>query len=221
MRIHLLAATALAVAIPASAQQRQDDLLKSMGITIVEPMSAEQLARTRQAVAAEIARAGASGLFEDASDVNGGKARHLPSGLSCPLGKKGQRILYATATAAACETSGNGSLFRASVERAPADATLDWAEQYAQAAAVKEPGYKPWTGMLLTARPKRGSDAIEHRTLQFSSKASGRARNVRVQTGLVRGWLLTERSDSAANAQPNLMADMLSATTFGLAMRTR
>src|SRR5687768_8414896 len=117
MRIHVLAAAALADATSLSAQPRQEDLLKSMGITIVEPMSPDQLARTRQAVTREIARAGASGLFEDASDANGGRARHLASGLACPLGKKGQRILYATATAAACETTGNGSQYRTAVER--------------------------------------------------------------------------------------------------------
>lgn len=221
MRIHVLAAAALADATSLSAQPRQEDLLKSMGITIVEPMSADQLARTRQAVAREIARAGASGLFEDASDANGGRARHLASGLACPLGKEGQRILYATATAAACETTGNGSVYRTSVERALAGATLDWAGQYAQASVSKEPGYKGSTGPMVTARPKRGSDAIEHRTLQFLSKASGRARSVRLQTGLVRGWLLSERRETAANAQSNMMADMLSATTFGLAMRAR
>jgi hypothetical protein len=73
----------------------------------------------------------------------------------------------------------------------------------------------------VVGKPGEGSDAVEHRTLQFSSKASGRERNVRQQIGIVRGWLLNERRESSKNAQPNMMADILSEATFGLSMRTK
>lgn len=221
MRSLALPVIAIALSTPVLAAPPEADVLKSLGLTIVQPMSTEQLARTRQAVAAEIARAGAGALFVDESDANSGRARHVPSGLVCPLGKKGQRILAATADAASCETSAAGNVFRTSVQRTPAGATLDWAGRYAQATVTREPGYKASSGLVVLGTPKPGSDAAEHRTFVFSSKASGRDRNVRLQTGLVRGWLLTERQESPRSAQPNMMADLLSEATFGSSMKAR
>lgn len=221
MRAFGLILTSICLSSSATARPPEADALKSLGITIVQPMSAEQLAATKLAVAAEIARADARSVFVDASDANGGRARHVSSGLVCPLGKRGQRILTATADAASCESSEGDKLFRSSVERAPPGATLEWAAHYAQAVVSKEPGYKASGGLIITGKPREGSDAVEHRTLQFLSKASGRVRNIRQQIGLVRGWLLTERQESSKNAQPNMMADMLSEATFGLAMKAQ
>jgi hypothetical protein len=121
----------------------QKHALARMGITIVEPMSAEQVAATKARVQAEIERSGAGAWFEDRTDANGGKARHRPSGLICPLGGKGQRIVAASADAATCETTNGNDVYRIDVVRAPAGATLESVVAAEQAAVQREPGYAP------------------------------------------------------------------------------
>ena len=142
-----------------------------------------------------------------------------PSGLVCPLGKKDQRILVANPHSAACETVNDGTVYRKSVERAPSGATLEWAAVYAQSNAEREPGYKPSTGLTVTARPKAGSGGVEHRTIRYLSRLSGRERAVRVQVGLVRDWVLLERTETRKDAQPNSIADILNEATFGKSMK--
>lgn len=130
------------------------------------------------------------------------------------MGKKGQRILVATPNSASCETINDGAVYRKTVERAPPGASLEWAAASAQSLAGREPGYRPAPGLSVT-----GSGAVEHRTLRYFSRASGRERAVRVQVGLVRGWVLTERRETRQDAQPNSMADILSEATFGTSMK--
>lgn len=219
MRFSIAAAILLVCPSAVLAQQAQRDTLSRLGITIVEPMPAKELARTKSRVAAELARAGAATVIQDISNEHGGRAVHRPSGLICPLGKKGQRILVATPHSASCETIHDGAVYRKTVERAPTGASLEWAAASAQSAAEREPGYRPSTGLVVSGRPKAGSGAPGHRTLRYVSRASGRERAVRVQVGLVRGWVLTERAETRKDAQPNGMADILSEATFGVSMK--
>jgi hypothetical protein len=218
MRPLLIAAALVAVSCPAGAQQSSKDALARLGIKIVEPMSAKELARTKERIAAELARAGAASFFEDISDANGGRARHRPSGLVCPLGKKGQQILAASADGASCETRGEGAVYRIMVQRANAGATTESAAAAALAGAQRQPGYAPGGGLAVIARPKPG-EGPEHRTLNYVSRVNGRERAYRVQVGLVRGWILTEQRETKAGAQPNLMSDLLGEATFGLSMK--
>ena len=219
MRFPILASILLLCPSAALSRQSQADALASLGIKVVEPMSADELARTKARVAAELARAGATPAFQDISSDHGGRAVHLPSGLICPLGKKGQRLLLATPHSASCETINDGTVYRQTVERALPGASLDWAAAFARSNAEREPGYKPSTGLSITARPRPGSGAAEHRTLRYDSRASGRERSVRLQVGFVRGWVLTERTETRKGAQPNSLADILSEATFGLSMK--
>jgi hypothetical protein len=219
MRFSIVAAIMLACPSIALSQQSQREALARLGITLVEPMSADQVVRTKMRVGAELARARATSVFHDISNGYGGQAIHRPSGLVCPLGQKRQRILVATTDSASCETVNDGIVYRKSVERAPLGATVEWAAAYAQSSAEREPGYKPATGLTVTARPKAGSSAVEHRTLRYVSRGSGRERAVRVQVGLVRGWMLTERKETRKDAQANSMADILSEVTFGTGMK--
>jgi len=203
----------------AFAQQSSKDALARLGIKIVEPMSAKELARTRSRVVGVLTRAGATSHFEDISNENGGQARHRPSGLVCPLGKRGQSVLEASAHSASCETASNGAVYRKNVERASTGASLDVVAVNAQANAQREPGYRPFPGLSVTGRPKAGSGKAEHRTLRYFSRASGRERAVRVQVGIVRGWVLTDRRETSKDAQPNNMAELLSEATFGVSMK--
>lgn len=215
----LIAAGLLLFAPGAEAQRRSDDGLSALGIKMVGPMSPRELAATKTRVAAELARSGTAAFFEDVSDENSGKARHRPSGLTCPLGKKGQRVLSATADSATCETRGDGAVYKTKVERAPAGASLDSVAAAVLSEAQREPGYARAGGLMIEARAKPGSNTPEYRTLQYLSRVDGRERLSRVQIGIVRGWILTERRETKKNAQPSMMADLLSAATFGLSMR--
>jgi hypothetical protein len=220
MWIRNLAAAALALSGPAVAAQADKDALAKMGITIVEPMSAEQVAATRERVRAEIERSSAGAWFEDATDTSGGKARHRPSGLHCALGGKGQRIVAASAEAATCETANGNALYRIDVVRAPPGATLASVVAAARASVEREPGYAPQTGPTIVAHPKPGSGLPDHETLRFSSKVVGDERMSRVQVGLVRGWILTNRRITPkAKAAPFSMGEMMSEATFGIEMK--
>lgn len=214
----LIFAAGLTLACSASAQTSSNKALALLGIEVVEPMSAGELVRVKSRVASELNRSGSTAFFEDISDATGGKARHRPSGLVCPLGLKGQRILLASTGSASCETTKDSTVFRTRVELAPEGATVQWAAGAAQASAQREPGFKPYQGLSVEGRPKAGSNRPEHRTLHYSSRASGRERSVRVQVGLVRGWVLTERRESREKAQPSSMAELISEATFGLQM---
>ena len=104
MRVWVIAASVLLVSPAASARQSSKDILASFGIKIVEPMTAKELTAAKARVDAELEKSGTAALFENVSDANGGKARHRASGLVCPLGKKGQRVLAASMAEASCET---------------------------------------------------------------------------------------------------------------------
>ncbi len=219
MRALLIAAAFFTTPYPANAHQSATDALARFGIKVVEPMSAKELERTKARVAENLARAGATPFFDDVSDVNGGRVRHRASGLVCPLGKKGQRIVAASADGASCETRGGGAVHKTIVERAPADATLDSVAAAALADAQRQPGYAPTRGLSITARPKPGADRPEHRTLQYLSRVDGRERVSRVQVGLVRGWTLIEQRETKTGEQPAMMSDLLREATFGMGMR--
>ncbi len=203
----------------AFAQQSSQDALARLGIKVVEPMSAKELARTRSRVVAELTRTGATSLFEDISNENVGQARHRPSGLVCPLGKRGQFVLEVSAHSASCETANDGAVYRKNVMRAPTGASLEAVALTAQANAQREPGYRPFSGLSVTGKPRAGSGRAEHHTLRYFSRASGRERAVRVQVGIVRGWVLTDRRETSKDAQPNNMAEILSEATFGVSMK--
>lgn len=219
MRFVLAAAILIVGSSAAFAQQSSRDALAALGIKIVEPMSPKELARTRSRIAAELARTGAAAHFQDVSDGYSSNGRHRPSGLTCPLGKRDQSVLEATANSATCQTASDGSVYRQSVVRAAAGATIESVALSAQANAQREPGYRPFSGMSVTGKPKAGSGATEHRTLRYFSLARGRERAVRLQVGIVRGWILTDRRETSKSAQPNTMAELLSETTFGMSMK--
>lgn len=221
MRSSLVLALLLVAPSPALAGQQSQDPLALLGIKVAKPMSTREMARTKARVADELARAGAAALFDDISDEYSGKARHRPSGLICPLGKKGQRVLAATDHWAACETSNDGAVYRTTVQRAPGDATLQSIVLSAQESARREPGYRPSSGLSVTGQPKPGSGLPEHHTLRYVSRTGGSERAVRAQVGLVRGWILTERRETRNEAQPNSFADILSEATFGLSMKEK
>ena len=219
MRIMIAAAALLTGSTAAFAQQSAQDVLAGLGIKVVQPMSSAELVRTRSRVAAELSRAGAASLFQDISNEHGGRARHRPSGLICPLGKKSQRVLAATPHSASCETITDGAVHRVSVERASPGASLEAIAASAVATARREPGFEPFSGLSITGRPGPGTGAVEHRTIRYASRASGRKRAVRVQVGLVGGWVLTERRETKDRAHPGDMAEILSEATFGLSMK--
>ena len=219
MRFFVAAAMLSFVPSASFAQQSSQDVLARLGIKVVQPMSAKEMTRTRSRVAAELARAGATSLFEDITDEHGGKARHRPSGLICPLGKKGQRVLQASPDSASCETSNNGAVYRTNVVRAPAGAALQSVAASTLAAAASEPGYKPATGLSMTADADPESGRPEHRTYRFFSRVGGRERAVRMQVGLVRGWVLTNRRETKHDAPPNSISDVLEEATFGRSMK--
>ena len=204
---------------PALAQQSSKDALARFGIKIVEPMSAKEVARTRSRVAKELARAGATSFFEDISNQNGGQVRHTPSGLICPLGKKGQSVLDASEQSATCETEANGTVYRKNVVQAPTGTVLEAVALTALANAEREPGYRPFSGLSVTGRPRAGSGLAEHRTLRYFSRAGSRERAVRVQVGIVRGWVLTDRRETNKDAGPNSMADLIDEAMFGASMK--
>ncbi len=215
----LIAAILIVSPAPAVAQTSSRDALAQLGIEIVEPMSAKEVAKTRSRVTAELTRAGATSFFDDISNANGGQARHRASGLVCPMGRKGQFVVEASAHSATCQTSNDGAVYRKNVVRAAAGASLEAAASTVRASAQAEPGFRPFTGMSVTAKPRPGSGAVEHRTLRYFSRASGRERSIRVQVGIVRGWILTDRRETSKDAQPNSMADVLSEVTFGSSMK--
>jgi hypothetical protein len=219
--MRFLVAAAMLSFVPSAsfAQQSSQDVLARLGIKVVQPMSAKEVTRTRSRVAAELARAGATSLFEDLTDEYGGKARHRASGLICPLGKKGQRVLQASPDSAACETSNNGAIYRTSVVRAPAGAALQSVAASTLAAAAREPGYKPATGLSVTADADPESGRPEHRTLRYFSRVGGRERAVRVQVGLVRGWVLTNRRETKHDTPSNSISYVLEEATFGTSMK--
>lgn len=219
MRFVIAGALLAFCATDAFAQQSSKDALALLGIKIVEPMSAKEVARMKSRVLGELTRAGATSLFVDISNENGGQARHRPSGLVCPLGKKGQIVLEASAHSASCETSSNGAVYRANVELAPPGTSLDTVAAIAQANARREPGYRPFPGLSVTGRPKAGSGKAEHRTFRYFSRPSGRERAVRVQVGIVRGWVLTDRHETSKDAQSNTVAELLSEASFGVNMK--
>lgn len=74
MRFSVAATILLVVPSAAFSQQSQRDSLARLGIKVVEPMSAREVARTKSRVAAELVRAGAPPVFQDISDEHGGKA---------------------------------------------------------------------------------------------------------------------------------------------------
>jgi len=200
MRVWVIAASVLLVSPAASAQQSSKDILASFGIKIVEPMTAKELTAAKARVDAELEKSGTAALFENVSDANGGKARHRASGLVCPLGKKGQRVLAASMAEASCETKDGSTIYQTRVEKAPEGATLE-------------------TAVAVTGHPRPGSGRPDHQTLRFLSQISGQERLSRLQIGVVRGWVLTERRiTSNKNAKPSTMADVLSEATFGTGM---
>lgn len=203
------------------AQQSPEAALARLGIRVAEPMSEKEVTRMRSRVAAELARAGATALFDDATDEYSGKARHRPSGLTCPLGKKGQRVLQASPDAAVCEVSSNNAVYRTTVVRVPADAVLESVAASAFATATTEPGYRPATGLSVTARADPKSGRPEHRTYRFFSRVGGRERAVRVQVGLIRGWALTQRREARPDAALPNLSDILEEASFGTSMKSK
>jgi hypothetical protein len=207
---------------PAGAQQSPKDVLASLGIKVVEPMTAKELAATKVRVDAELAKSGTAALFDNVSDANGGKARHRASGLVCPLVKKGQRVLAASTDQASCETKDGSTVYRTGVQKAAEGATLETVAAEALADAQKEPGYAASGGVSVAAHPRPGSDLPDHQTLRFRSRIDGHDRASRLQIGVVRGWILTERRETPnSNAQPSVMGDVLSEATFGTNLITQ
>ena len=143
---------------------------------MVEPMTAKELAVTKMRVDAELAKSGTAALFDNVSDANSGKARHLASGLVCPLGKKGQRVLAASVDQASCETKDGSTVYETKVERAPEGATLETVAAKALADAQKEPGYAASGGVSVNGHPRPGSGLPDHQTLRFLSRIDGHVR---------------------------------------------
>ena len=222
MRAWLIIAGGLMIPGAAGAQQSPKDVLASFGIKMVEPMTAKELAATEVRVDAELARSGTAALFDNVSDANGGKARHRASGLVCPLGKKGQRVVAASMDQASCETKDGSTAYETEVEKAPEGTTLETAAAKALADAQKEPGYAASGGISVIGHPRPGSGLPDHQTLRFLSRIDGHERFSRLQVGVVRGWVLTERRESPnTNAQPSGMNDVLGEATFGTNMTTQ
>lgn len=222
MRAWVIAAGVLMIPGAAGAQQSPKDALASFGIKMVKPMTAKELAATKMRVDAELAKSGTAALFDNVSDANGGKARHLASGLVCPLGKKGQRVLAASIDQASCETKDGSTVYETKVEKAPEGATLETVAAKALADAQKEPGYAASGGVSVNGHPRPGSGLPDHQTLRFLSRIDGHERVSRLQIGVVRGWVLTERRETPnTNAQPSGMGDILSEATFGTSMTTQ
>jgi hypothetical protein len=221
MRSALITVGLLMISSSADAQQSSKDALARLGIKIVEPMSAKEMAATKSRVASELARSGTAALFDDISDATGGRVRHRASGLVCPLGKKGQRVLAASSDAVACETSNGSAVYKTNVARAPAGATLESVAAAALAEAQRERGYTPYGGLSVIARHKEGSGRPDHRTFRYLSRVGGPQRVSQVQIGLVRDWILVERRETSKTTaqQPFTMSDLLSEATFGLSMR--
>lgn len=219
MRLFATAVVILACSSSVAAQQPANPLA-ALGIKIVEPMTAAELAAIKAQIAAELASSQMTPFFEDISTPNGGQVRHRQSGLKCPFGKNGQRV-QATAQSAVCETIDDGATFRTTVVLAPANTTLASATASAQAAAEREPGYKPFRGPVVTAHPKPGSGQPDHNTIRFFSKAGGQKHAVRLQVGLVRGWLLTSRKETKDFGQTTGMAELLQEATFGVGMEQK
>ena len=222
MRAWVIVAGVLLIPAAAGAQQSPKDVLASFGIKIVEPMTAKELAATKARVDAELAKSGTAALFDNISDTNGGKARHRASGLVCPLGKKGQRVLAASMDQASCETKDGSTVYKTEVEKAPEAATLETVAAKALADAQKEPGYTASGGVLITGHPRPGSGLPDHQTFRFLSRIDGHERVSRLQIGIVRSWILTERRETpTTNAQPSGMGDILGEATFGTNMTTQ
>lgn len=222
MRLWVIAAGILLVPGAVSAQQSDEDVLASMGIKIVQPMTARELAETKRRVAAELARSGHAALFDDISDSGGGKVRHRPSGLVCSLGERGQRIIAASPDQAACESLADSTTYRTRVERAPEGATLESVAMRTLAAIEQEREYSPQEGLAVTGTPRPGSGRPNHRTFRFTSQSAGRQQASRIQVGIVRGWVLIERRDGPnRRSQESLMGDLMSEATFGSSMDQR
>lgn len=219
MRLWVIAASMMLVPGTVSAQQSDEDVLASMGIRIVQPMTPSELAETRQRVAAELARSGHAALFDDVSDAGGGKVRHRASGLVCALGEPGQRIIAASSDQAACEYVADSTTYRKRVARAPEGASLESIAARTLAAIEQEPGYRSQEGLAVTGTPRPGSGRPDHRTFRFTSRNEGRERASRIQVGIVRGWVLSERRDGRnRRSQEALMGDLMSEATFGSSM---
>lgn len=222
MRVWVIVAGVLMIPGAAGAQQSPKDVLASFGIKMVEPMTAKELAATKVRVDAELAKSGTAALFDNVSDANGGKARHRASGLVCPLGKKGQRVVAASMHQASCETKDGSTVYETEVEKAPEGATLETVAAKALADAQKEPGYAASGGVSVTGHPRPGSGLPDHQTLRFQSRINGHERVSRLQIGVVRGWILTERRETPnTNAQPSGIGDVLGEATFGTNMTTQ
>lgn len=207
-------------AVSAVTVQQPSDALSKLGFKIAQPMSDKDRAALRARIDASLAKSGDVAFFDDVTDAYSGKVRHRGSGLVCPLGKKGQRIVSASVEAAECETRQSNAIYRTSVTRALAGSTLTSIEAAAQTAAEHEPHYAAMGGAHVEARPDLGSGRPEHRTLRFVSKVDGHDRASRVQVGLVRGWVLTERHEYAGTAVPPMgMADLLEETMFGSSIK--
>lgn len=222
MRAWIIAAGVALIPLAASAQQSPKDVLANFGIKIVEPMTAKQVTATKARVDAELAKSRTAGLFDNVSDANGGKARHRASGLVCPLGKKGQRVLAASTDKVLCETKDGSTVYETKVEKAPEGTTLETVVANALADSQKEPGYVASGGVMVTGHPRPGSGMPEHRTMRFLSRIDGRERVSRLQIGIVRGWILIERRVTPnTNVSPSIMGDVLSEATFGTGMTTQ
>jgi hypothetical protein len=208
------------VATACAAQQVPNSGIPGLSFTVVEPMTPRQVAETKARVAGELAKSGAGPWFEDATDQTSSRARHKPSGLLCPLGKKGQRIVSASADFATCETRNGDSRYVTTVTRAPAGTTLASLAAEARGAAQREPGFSPYQGPAIVGHPGSEAGLPDHETIRFLSRLEGRERLVRVQIGIVRGWILTERRVSGKDSQnPIGMMEILAEATFGHKMK--
>lgn len=219
MRAWMVVAGFLMIPGASFAQQSSKDTLAGLGIKMIEPMTAKELAATKKRVDAELAHSGTAAWFDNISDVNGGKVRHRASGLVCPLGKKGQRVVAASVDQASCETIDGSTVYETEVRKAPEGATLETVAAKALADAQSEPGYAAFSGMSVSGHPRPGSGLPDHRTLRFTSRIDGHERVSRLQTGIVRGWILTQRRETPkTDAQSMGMSEVLSEATFGVNM---
>lgn len=216
MRACLIAAGSVLLAGSAAAQQSPRDALARLGIKMVEPMSAKELAATKARVDAQLSKSGAAASFDNISDANGGKVRHRPSGLVCSLGENGQSVEAGPADGATCRGKDGNALYEMKVVRAPAGATLTSVAHAALADARTEPGFKPSGGLSVSGHPQEGSGRPDHETFRFTSRVDGRERASRLQVGIVRGWVLTDRSMTPKSAaQPSMMSTLLEESSFG------
>lgn len=205
----------------APAQQSPEEGLAAMGITIAKPMPAEEAARVKARIAAELAKPGMREAFADASDAYNGKLRHKASGLVCLFGSEGQSV-SPEGEGALCRTTGEHGWSETRVVRAERGAKLDALAAAAAAQAQGEPGFRPMRGPQTVAMPKKGSGLPEHRTLRWISKADGSEHAIRLQLGVIRGWVLTERSVGPVPAAAKFdMGELLAETMFGHNMKKR